>query len=609
MKHIFLLTLLLNFLFANQLNIEKKYLIDINNNMTLKEILQKKEKFSPITKSNFGIVRHNLWIHILVTNNSKKKQIKRFYNKRAGLDYVDVYILKDDNLIEKYSLGDMKDYKNRDNIFRVSYFDLELEGFEKLDIYIKQKSFGSMETNWQAIKIDAFNNYYNKQEMVYFIIFGILIVVTVTSFGFFLVFRKKHYLTYSLFTICSTTYQFAVAGFFYEFEFPIYLVTISNYVVPLIALILLGMFPFSFFNIKKDEYKVIKKILKALLGIVFVIAMINLFYPIIDSLLYDNSITNIINILTMLMLLLLSLKVYKEKKQGSGFYLIANLILFFAITYFILGLVGVISNNEFYYYSLAFGSIGQDLFLAFALVHATYLIKKEHEKNAQLLNEYSKLTFIGQTMINISHQWKSPINNIYNSINHIDVAREFNDKNIDKIIDKNLKNIKDITLYLRDTALSQLNFYKEEKNIEKIDLKKEIDYIINLINREFIKKSILIEVNCKDNLKIEIEKNYFFNLLMILFENSLKAFERNKVKQPKIKLFIKEIENKIEVCFEDNAGGINIKHKEKIFEKDFSKSSSTGIGLYLAKEIVSKKLNGQITAENKNEGLCFKIVF
>jgi len=608
MKHIFLLHFFITLLFSNQLDIQEKYFIDTDNTKTIKNILKNKDQFKPMTKSNFGILNNNIWVQLSINNQTSFQNSKRIFNKRAGLDYVDVYIVKDDKVMQVYSLGDMKSYETRDNIFRVSYFDIKLEALEKVDIFIKQKSYGSMETKWHVVDIDYFNKYFNIQSMIYFSIFGILLVATIASFTFFLVLKKVHYLFYSLFTMCSICYQFAVAGFFYEFELPIYFVTISNYVVPLVALVFLSLFPFSFFNIKKDEYKILKNLLKILVLSLIGFAFSNLFYPIIDGVLYDIKFTNIINILIMFTLLILSIKTYKSKKQGSGFYLVANLILFFAISYFILGLVGVISNNEFYYYSLAFGSINQDLFLAFALVHATYLIKKEHEKNTQLLNEYSKVTFIGQTMINISHQWKSPINNIYNSINHIEAAREFKDKDIDKVIDKNLKNIKETTMYLRDTALSQLNFYKEEKNIEEIELKEEINYIINLISNEFAKKSIKIEASCKDDLKIMVEKNYFLNILMILFENSLKAFDRDKIEEPKIELIVKQLGNKTEIYFEDNAGGVSNEFLEKLFEKDFSESSSTGIGLYLAKEIITQKLKGKIFVKNKNNGLSFKIV-
>ncbi|RXJ78297.1 hypothetical protein CRU95_15735 [Arcobacter sp. F2176] len=255
------------------------------------------------------------------------------------------------------------------------------------------------------------------------------------------------------------------------------------------------------------------------------------------------------------------------------------------------------------------GTAGQDIFLGFALIHSAYRLSKEHEKNVELLNEYSKLSLIGQTMVNISHQWKTPINSLYNSINHIEIAYEFKDANLNMIIKDNLKNIKQNINYLKETGLNQLNFYKEEKNIEEIKIKDEINGIIGLIDSEFNKKSININLECDEKIKIKIEKNYFLNILMILFENSLKAFEQRKIREPLVKISVESIKNNVIVLFEDNAGGVSDFIIKRIFEKDFSDSLSTGIGLYIAREIITQKLKGSITAENKNEGLCFKMQF
>jgi len=107
---------------------------------------------------------------------------------------------------------------------------------------------------------------------------------------------------------------------------------------------------------------------------------------------------------------------------------------------------------------------------------------------------------------------------------------------------------------------------------------------------------------------VEIEKNYFLNLLMIFFENSFKVFEQRKIENPKIILEVKKEDNKLFISFEDNAQGVNPNMLDKIFEKDFSKRDSTGIGLHLAKEIVEYKLKGKITVQNKKEGLRFNII-
>lgn len=209
-------------------------------------------------------------------------------------------------------------------------------------------------------------------------------------------------------------------------------------------------------------------------------------------------------------------------------------------------------------------------------------------------------------MLNISHQSKTPINSIFNSINHIEVAKKFNDSNLDKIIEKNLSNIKKTALFLKDTALNQLDFYKSNAKKEKINFYDEINFLIKLIENEFSKKSIDVILEFDKNLEITIDKNYFLNVLMILFENSYKLFEQRNIKNPFIKIKILMSDNNFKLLFEDNAQGVK-DDINKIFSKNYSINNSTGLGLYLAKEIIEYKLNGIISAKNKNNGISFKI--
>ena len=309
----------------------------------------------------------------------------------------------------------------------------------------------------------------------------------------------------------------------------------------------------------------------------------------------------------MVTLLILSVKMYLLKKDGALFYLLANAVYFFFALFYILVSFGIFKHVGFLYYSISVGAIGQDIFLAIGLIHSIYLLRKRNEKNTELLHEYSKLSFIGQTIINISHQWKAPINNIYNSINHIEVAREFKDKDLDNIIDINFQKIKKTTSYLKDTALNQLDFYKDKNQKEMINIYQEILSMIQLIENEFTKKSIDIEFHCDVQLTMHLEKNYFLNVLMVLFENSFKIFEKRAIKNPKIILNIIKKEHHIEVTFQDNAQGVSEELIEKIFDKDYSQSDSSGIGLYLAKEIVSYKLHGEVTSINIKNGIQFTL--
>ena len=609
MRFFILILIFISSLFAKGILIDEKYFIDKNNSLDIKEILKNKETFSPISKDNLGVTKNVVWVKLTFFNNSKKMIKRRIYNKRSGIDLIDVYVFKNNKIVKTNKLGDFRDHNIRDNNFRVSYFDLSLLPNEKVQVFIKQKTYSPMDIKWDIKSIENFNSYYYEQSMVYFYCFGFFSVTAIISLILFSFLKNKCYLIYSFFTVCSIIYQFTISGFFYQFGIPVYLNTIFGFCSSEISMALLGLFPLYFFKIKKDEYKVTKFIIKVLVFLLLFIGFLQLFYPLYNDILLLSRFNGLFSFLLMLILLIFSIRLLVIKKEGSLFYFFSNGIFFTFVVIYILVFFGFLRLESFFYYSFAIGTIGQDLFLAFALIHSAYILTKEHEKNVELLNEYSKLSVIGQTMVNISHQWKTPINSLYNSINHIEIAYEFKDANLNMIIKDNLKNIKQNINYLKETGLSQLNFYKEEKNIEEIKIKDEINGIIGLIDSEFNKKSININLECDEKIKIKIEKNYFLNILMILFENSLKAFEQRKIREPLVKISVESIKNNVIVLFEDNAGGVSDFIIKRIFEKDFSDSLSTGIGLYIAREIITQKLKGSITAENKNEGLCFKMQF
>jgi two-component system, sensor histidine kinase LadS len=607
MKFFLLVFLFISSIFANDIVVDEKYFIDKNNSLNIENILKNEKVFSSISKYNLGATKDAVWIELNFYNTTKTPLKKRIYNKTSGIDLIDVYVINNEQIVKTYKLGDFREHNQRDNHFRTSYFDLELQDNQHIQVFIKQKTYSPMDIKWNIKDIEDFNTFYSEQGMIYFYCFGFFSVTTIASLILFFIFKNVFYVLYAFFTISSIIYQFTISGFFYQLGIPVYLNTLFGFSVPEIAMIFLGLFPLYFFKIKKNEFKITRLIIKVLISLLAFISFIQMLYPFYYDVLLSTRLNGSFSFLLMLTLLIFSIRLLILKKDGALFYFLSNGIFFFFVSIYILVFFGFIKYESFFYYSFAIGTIGQDIFLGLALVHSTYILKKEHEKNSELLNEYSKLSLIGQTMINISHQWKSPINNIYNSINHIEIAQEFNDSNLDEIINNNLKNIKETANYLKETALNQLNFYKDENNIEEIKIKDEINDVIRLINNEFTKKSIEIRLKCADNIKIKIEKNYFLNILMILFENSFKIFEQRKIKKPFIHISVENIKDTIVVYFEDNAQGVSDFIIKRIFEKDLSDSSSTGIGLYIANTIISQKLKGEISAQNTKDGLLFKI--
>ena len=233
---------------------------------------------------------------------------------------------------------------------------------------------------------------------------------------------------------------------------------------------------------------------------------------------------------------------------------------------------------------------------------------QENEKNKEILNDYSKLTYMGETMVSIYHQWKSPVNNIYNYITHIETAKEFQDKNIDKIIDNNLEKIKQNTLYLRDTASEFLKMNAVTNSSKKeVNLKEMIESVLKLMDANLIKHKIKIEANYMQNIVFSTNKVQLRNLLIILIENATKTFKNRDIKSPKLTITTTKDEKSVTIIIEDNAGGIAEKPIEKIFERYHSASDSSGIGLYLAKYVLMENLDAKMSVENTDTGARFLI--
>jgi signal transduction histidine kinase len=76
-------------------------------------------------------------------------------------------------------------------------------------------------------------------------------------------------------------------------------------------------------------------------------------------------------------------------------------------------------------------------------------------------------------------------------------------------------------------------------------------------------------------------------------------------------LHLSKIDGKAKLSIRDNAGGIPPQIKDKIFNSYFTTkqdNKGTGLGLFMSKTIIEKKMNGKITAENIADGAEFIIV-
>jgi len=614
---IFLFFFFTIFSFANSLVIDKNqdlhlmkdFLIyeDKNNLSDIKSILEDKTVFGKVKKNNIGIKKYPIWTYNKIKNTTNKIENLIFSNPRSGIDFINVYITHNNKVLDEITLGDMVSQNETRFIYRKSDFALELLPNKEYEIFIRYKSYGPIDLNWEIYNKNSYVSYISKESLIFGFIAGF--VVLISSYIIFIdrLLPSMSHKLYFVVMIGSLSMQFSITGILYQIGVPIYLNTILSWSFGNFAAACIGFFPIYFFDLKKLMPKT-TLLLYILSFILLFFAILFLFYPLNYDLLYLSTIANSIFLVVSFILGYVSINLYLKKIDGAIFYLFANTSFTIAAIYFSLGILGLVKADSLFYFSLGIGSIFNILFIGMLIVRRLLRIKKEKDDALVLINEYSKLSNIGQSMVNISHQWKEPINHIYYAVNNIIAAKEFKDPNLENIIDSSIDQIKDTAKYMTNTAKDFLSIYQDKTIIKNIEITKSIELIIDILKKDISQMNVKIEINSNYNNFILADKYLVSNVLMIVLENSIKTFRNRNIKKPRIGINITNSEKIVTIKIADNAGGVKEYPIDSIFKKDLTNSNSTGLGLFLAKNILTMKLYGDISVQNLKEGACFTIV-
>lgn len=229
-------------------------------------------------------------------------------------------------------------------------------------------------------------------------------------------------------------------------------------------------------------------------------------------------------------------------------------------------------------------------------------VRKNREKDKQLLAR-SRLAQMEEAISLIAHQWRQPLSSI--TLLVAQAKMMFDRKNINKnTLDKCSNEVKNSVFYLNDTIELFRNFFKVENEKNLYEINKIVENVLNMQKIILQSKNIKLELKLNSNQKVYVFMNEIMQAVMDIIKNSIDELEKRNIKEPVIKIETKD--NKIIIS--DNAGGIDEKIIDKIFDPYFStKKDGTGLGLYMSKVIVEEHHNGKLEVKNNEEGAEFII--
>ncbi len=175
--------------------------------------------------------------------------------------------------------------------------------------------------------------------------------------------------------------------------------------------------------------------------------------------------------------------------------------------------------------------------------------------------------------------------------------------NHENILDRKTKNI----LKRLEDYVDQVLYYVRSENAEKDYLIKETDLSkviknVGIKNMDDLLDNKVDFIVTKTNFHVLTDSKWLEFILNQIINNSIK-YKRN-IDNSYIKIYTKDEPNTTTLIVEDNGIGIKTSDLKQVFDKTFTgtngreKSTSTGMGLYIAKNLCNK-LGHKITIESQ----------
>ncbi|MBL0708989.1 MAG: transporter substrate-binding domain-containing protein [Sulfurimonas sp.] len=229
-------------------------------------------------------------------------------------------------------------------------------------------------------------------------------------------------------------------------------------------------------------------------------------------------------------------------------------------------------------------------------------LQEIHYKDAMLL-EKTKLAAMGEMLGTIAHQWRRPLSTLHINIEMLE--EDCKEKKISKDFVKHfVHENSEIIQYMSQTIDDFQNFYKIDKKKRLFDVMEKIQSVSNLKLNQLEENGIQVT---KDGNSFSVlgYPSEFQQVILGIISNAKDALQEKQIQNPTIdiKLFTNGTKGYVQIS--DNAGSLDAKILDKVFDPYFTtkeNSGGSGLGLYISKMIIERNMNGELSISNTKKG-------
>lgn len=258
---------------------------------------------------------------------------------------------------------------------------------------------------------------------------------------------------------------------------------------------------------------------------------------------------------------------------------------------------------------------------------------EQSRKKDQIMYQQARLASMGEMIQNIAHQWRQPLNSLIILIQNFKLKYDNGTLNQD-IVQAQTQDALRIANNMSDTIENFRNFFQPHIKKKNFFICASIKDSIALIKPTLEQNNIQVFFEYEEDIEIFGYENAFSQIVLNIIKNAQDALTQCALdfKQDSMQDLAQDSSDFdaqsgiiqitlsrnshcaltqstqvgktadcAQICIMDNGGGIKIPQIDKIFEPYFTtkhKSIGTGIGLYMAKQIIEKQMGGCIEVAN-----------
>ncbi len=237
-------------------------------------------------------------------------------------------------------------------------------------------------------------------------------------------------------------------------------------------------------------------------------------------------------------------------------------------------------------------------------------ILQSQEKDDFII-QHSRFDVMEEIIGMLAHQWRQPLSIISAIIGTLQAQKQLS-RLSDEDLEKSLKSISEHTNELSHMITTFREFFKTDAGPSLADPNDAIREAKELMKEDLQQHHVKLHLNLSEIEPIFYIQNLLVQVLTNLIANSKEAAERNNIKDAEITISSFTQKGKINISVEDNAGGIDKEIIDYIFEPYYStkiEKNGKGLGLYLAKSILTQQLQGNISVASRDQMTKFLITF